>query len=433
MTPIERQARAKILARPLRGSLLSDSKLSIATVILATTFNAILAVINANIVGLNSAVVIASEVLITATAAVLGLNGRIEVKQVWVALAGTLILIGFGTGLASGHIDPKFMRDVLLIPVFVILGLSCSRRDVIRTVMILQGIVLVFLLLEGISPTLYGKLLNVMGYYINTRGFEEKQFWNGSSDLFISATRPGERFIGGLDLHRLSSIFLEPVSLGNYCVIVAAVMAALWSSLSLQQRVFLALTELMILVGSDGRFAAVAIVFIVGMRFIAPLLPRSAPWFYLPGVVAAGGLAVVCLDLQAGGDDFKGRTAGSIVLLSHLDGASLLGFTTTLAYHAMDSGIAYLVLSQSLLGTAIIWSFVSLGLPRDDEPSVVMTHAVCLYVSLLLLISYSLFSIKTAALLWFSYGAIARPVADRMAAAVRRRPLVPVMPRERTE
>ena len=409
--------------RLLRGALVSDATLSVATVVVATIFNAILAAINAHVAGLNSGVVIGSEVLITGLAVVLGLHGRLAVKQIWIGFAGLLILLGFGTGLASGHIDPKFMRDVLLIPVFVLLGLACSRRDVIRTVMILQTVVFAVLLLEGISPTTYSSLLNVMGYYINTRGFQDAQFWNASSDLFISATRPGERFIGGFELHRLSSIFLEPVSLGNYCVIVAAVMAALWSMLTLPQRIVLLVSEAAILVGCDGRFAAVAILIIIGMRFVGPILPRTIPWFYLPGVLAVGGLGVFLLKLPPGGDDFTGRMAGSIVLLSQLGGASLLGFTTPLAYHAMDSGIAYLVLSQSLFGTVIVWSFVALGLPQDDAPSVIMAHAVCLYVALLLLISYSLFSIKTAALLWFCYGAIARPVAERVA-AVRRRPLI---------
>lgn len=396
----------------------SDAALAVAVVVSATLFNAGLALLNAHGLSMNSGAVIACEMLITGAAAVLGLHGRLALKQAWLALAGLVFVFALVNGFGSGGFDPKFIRDVLLIPIFVLLGLSCDRREAVRTVMILQVTVVAVMLFEAVRPEDYGRLFDVMSYYVNTRGFQTDQFWNKDSDLFVSATRPGERFLlGGLDIHRLSSVFLEPVSLGNYCVVVAIVAAALWPSLSVRQRVFVVVSEALILVGCDGRFATVAIMLIIALRFAAPALPRYSNALYLPALLAVAALVVTVFAVPAGGDDFSGRTAGSIHVLSLMSVPALLGFTSFYAYQVMDSGIGYLLFSQSLVGAIVIWGFIALGMPQRDRATIVTAHAVSLYVALLLLISYSFFSIKTAALLWFSYGAIARPVAGRQRAA----------------
>lgn len=382
-------------------------------VIVATLFNAGLAIVNAHGVSISSGTVIASEVVVTAAALLFGIQGHLPAQRVWLTLAGLILVFALANGFGSGGFDPKFIRDVLLIPIFILLGLSSGRRDLIRVILILQVIVVAVMLFEAVRPEDFGHFFSVMSYYISSRGFQAESFWNTDSDLFVSATRPGERFlIEGLGIHRLSSVFLEPVSLGNYCVIVAMVTAALWTSLTRGQRIFILVTEAAILVGCDGRFATVSIAAIVALRFAAPVLPRYSNWFYLPGVLALAALAVAVLALSPIGDDFPSRTAGSIAALSRMRWKDLMGFSTYFAYQVMDSGISYLVYSQSLIGALVIWTFVALGLPQGDRPSAAMAHAVSLYIALNLMISYSVFSIKTAALVWFSYGAIARPMAE---------------------
>ena len=383
---------------------------AIETVVLAAVlFNAVLAVVNANVAPLNSGVVIACEGALTVAALTLGVDGRQSLKMRWIVLSALIVAFGIANGFGSGKIDPKFIRDVLLIPVFVLLGLSATRDDLIRIMLRLQWLVIAVMLFEAIMPDVYGRVFNVMSYYINTRGFQTESFWNGDSDLFVSATRPGERFLlAGLNIHRLSSVFLEPVSLGNYCVLVAMVAAVFWSSLTFRQRIFLCLTNLMILIGCDGRFATVSIVLIVALRAIAPRLPPFSNWLYLPGILAVSALLVGLLHISPAGDDFPSRTAGSITALSHIDAAGLLGYSGPFSYSVMDSGIAYLVYSQSLCGAVLIWTFVALGMPQQERAARIMLHAVSLYFALNLLISYSVFSIKTAAFLWFAYGCVSR-------------------------
>lgn len=378
----------------------------------ATLFNAVLALVNANVASLNSGTVIACEALLTVCALMLGIDGHQPDKTKWLLLAVFIVALDIVLGLGSGGFDPKFVRDVLIIPVFVLLGLSSRDGDLLRCLTVLQCIVLAVMLFEAVSPEVFGRVFNVMGYYINTRGFQAESFWNGDSDLFVSATRPGERFLfASLGIHRLSSVFLEPVSLGNYCVLSAMIVAVLWERLTVAQRLFFCITDAMILVGCDGRFATVSIAVLIALRVVAPTLPRYSHWLYLPGVLGLAGLWVSVFAISPLGDDFPSRTAGSIAVLSHITPAGLLGFMGPASYGVMDSGIAYLLYSQSLCGVALIWSAVALFMPQEHRLARAMAHLTGLYLTLNLLISYSVFSIKTAALLWFAYGHLARHAA----------------------
>ncbi len=96
----------------------------------------------------------------------------------------------------------------------------------IHVMMMLWGVVLAVILLEAVCLPCYTDLFAVKDFYINTRGIGEDEFTNLSSDLYVSATRPDARFLPFFDLHRMSSVFLEPVSLGNFVIVSVAFMMA---------------------------------------------------------------------------------------------------------------------------------------------------------------------------------------------------------------
>src|SRR5262249_54170721 len=139
---------------------------------------------------------------------------------------------------------------------------------------------------ELLFPDAYSRTFDILSYYVNTRNFSMRDFWNQDSSLFVSATRPDERFLlGFLNIHRASSIFLEPVSLGNYAIVVTAFTLAFWREMSAAKKIFFALTTLIIVVGSDGRLAATTCTALVLSSFIFPFLPRYSNVFYLPGAL----------------------------------------------------------------------------------------------------------------------------------------------------
>src|SRR5262249_20653418 len=147
-------------------------------VLAAQCFNAMLAAVNAHLAVLTSTSVIASEVAIVGAAHIIALSKYRREMDAWYALAGILVLIALLRSLATGQMDIKFLRDVLLIPTFVILGMVVDSRQLNRAVLVTQAIVLGLLFLEAFNVALYAEIFKIQDYYINTRGLQLHDFWN---------------------------------------------------------------------------------------------------------------------------------------------------------------------------------------------------------------------------------------------------------------
>jgi putative polymerase len=371
----------------------------------ALGFNAVLAVINAHVTALTSGSVIACEVLIVVGAQLLALSRYRKEMDAWYVLAGLLTVITLLRSVATEALEPKLLRDVLLIPTFTALGMVFDTQRLNRLVLVIHAIVIAFLLLEMSSPAFYSDLFKIQNYYVQTRGFQVGDFWNTSSVLFVSATRPEQRFFPFFDLHRMSSIFLEPVSLGNYCVTITAFLCARWHTLGMTGKSFLIGGNVAAIVACDGRFAAVACGAIAALALIAARFPNRSTVLYLPAITGVVLLAVLLGGLHVG-DDFSGRIAFTADLLSRFDVQDFLGISDRYAKLAVDSGLAYFIVTQSIIGLCAVWLFIVYASAEARMEQVRYNHALCLYVSLLLMVSYALFTIKTAALLWFIHGCL---------------------------
>jgi putative polymerase len=244
----------------------------------------------------------------------------------------------------------------------------------------------------------------VLDYYVNTRDFAANSFWNTESTLFLSATRPGARFFSFVDWHRGSSIFLEPVSLGNYCVIAAILIMACWHEMTNTARSYATGSTLFLLLDSDGRLATVSIgIVLFAVCFVRQISSRWSV-LYLPIITLLAAGYISAFDISGAADDFKGRVAGTIDQLSRIDATGLLGQNARAAENAADNGIVYFILSQSLIGVIVIWFWVCL-FPRGlTISSRLYFHAIALFIPLNLLVSYSFFSIKVASIIWFFFG-----------------------------
>lgn len=372
--------------------------------IAAICFNAVLSVINGHVVALARVHVVIAEILVYAGALAVIVFRADRRMWPWFMLTLFIISMGLLVSLGSGGFNAKYIRDVLVIPVFIMLGMTYQRATFVRPLTIIQTVVFLVAVLEVASPDTFAELFKILDYYVNTRDFAANSFWNTESTLFVSATRPGARFFGFVDWHRVSSIFLEPVSLGNYCVVAAMLILACWNETGRAMRAYLVATTLFLLVACDGRLAAVSIFMIVLIRLFFHQLSSRWALIYLPAILLLSALYVWAFNVSDTSDNFTGRVAGSMATLALIDLPGLLGLSASSAESAQDSGIAYFVLSQSLLGVVVIWLSICL-FPRGNSPaSRVYVHAVALFISLNLLISYSFFSIKVASLIWFFYG-----------------------------
>lgn len=372
--------------------------------ILAVCFNAILAMLNGHGVTLQRGHVVFAEIAIYAAAlAILVFNADRRMLP-WFLLAFFIVLNGLLLSLGNGAFNPKYMRDVLVIPIFIMLGMTYNSQSLTRPIVILQTIVFAVALVEAVRPEAYSEIFQILKYYVNTRDFAEKSFWNSESTLFVSATRPGDRFFGFVDLHRLSSVFLEPVSLGNYCVIIAIFLIACWRQLGVGVRLYLAVSTFALLVGCDGRLAAASILMIlIGTFFVRHLSSRWSV-FYLPVMLLLSVLFVLNSNVDPTQDNFSGRVAGSIGTLARVDFSGLLGLDAESSGQAGDSGITYFVVTQSFFGVAIIWLAICLIPAGREYCTRLYVHAIAIFIPLNLMVSYSFFSIKVASLMWFCFG-----------------------------
>jgi putative polymerase len=393
-----------------RGGSFAESRLlAIAPgliLIASVTFNSGLAVVNANIAPLSSSIVMLVEGLLTCAAlGVAILRWRPGMAPLIVVMA-LIFLFGVLRTISTGELQPKYIRDVMIIPVFLLLGMASSEQHLARTVLIIHTIVLIVFVIEALLPDLHSKLFNIQDYYINTRGTRADQFYNTNSDLFISATRPDARYFPFITDARMSSIFLEPVSLGNYCSIIAAFASSCFRRLGWPATIYLGATTVLLLVGCDGRLAVLASLIIIAAAFVTPYLPPFSAIIYMPLAALSLFSLAGLVGLKAGTDDFAGRLAGTVELGHRFELLDVLGLSNQLVDSTVDSGLAYLIVTQSLPGLILLWMFIAWHVSEETAEQVRFTHALCLYITLSMLVSYSLLTIKTAAILWFIQGAL---------------------------
>jgi putative polymerase len=372
------------------------------------SFNPLLAMVNAHVRPLGAAPVAAAELALVAAAHAFALSRFRPEMRVWYALMAILVAFALYRGLGVEGFSVRYLRDVLIIPTFVLLGLAVSRQIAIRCYLAVHAVVCAVALFEVLSLDLYSSLFSVQSYYVNTRGVDIEQFTAEGSDLYVSAVRPEARFFAFVDLHRVSSVFLEPVSLGNYAILSTVFLTAWRQDLRPALFVALAISTFLLMIASDGRLAFISAVIILAAAMMVRLLPRNSAVLYAPLTILAMFMATSWFGLRSGVDDFPGRIAYSVELLHQFRLADLLGLSDRLAASAVDTGFAYMIISQSIMGATVLWLFVVLGMPEHTLAQRRMKHGICLYLVLTMTVSFSFLTIKTAGLLWFAYGATVR-------------------------
>jgi len=152
---------------------------------------------------------------------------------------------------------------------------------------------------------------------------------------------------------------------------------------------------------------------------VAPQLPRKSALLYLPAALVGAVILVVAVQPNSMDDNFPGRVAFGVELLTRFDIWEWLGNSDRLVGPAADSGIAYTITTQSIVGLIAFWIFLVVNAAERTPEQIKYLHALCVFIVLTLLVSYSLFSIKTAALLWFIHGSFQMSAMPRTSAVVR--------------
>ncbi len=377
-------------------------RLAVATLIATLTFNAVLCFVNTRVAQVSDTVVIGAEEILVVTALALGLGRDAKpyiVLGIFLSYAALLMAL-------RPLLDLKAVRDFVIPIAFYLLGRRWGDPRMADRVALLGGlIVLIFGVFEATALDTYVDFFNIAKYYVardSAATGVAVQTGSGpqTSALFTSGFRWDARTIlPFLGPHRSSSVFLEPVSMGNFGAILY-----LWSLYrkDMTGRWLTMVIGLGAIVLADARFGLY--VCILGTAAFAAA-PRILPpwWFSLPFVIMSGfaiyGFTSPEVDWT---NDFAGRMLWTARLITSLSDGAVWGLSVEKPFLA-DSGYAYSLNQIGLVGVFGLWALF-IFMPLQSEGAWRFKCCAATYICLLLVISGSVYSIKTAALLWFMLG-----------------------------
>jgi len=400
------------------GAQAAQSTLAITVVCATVLFNLVLCFVNTTLFGIGTNAVVATEIVLIGVA--LGITWYRSYTLYAILLASTAYF--FAVMLIRSEFDPKIARDFLIPIVFFFVGNQLgSLRLADRMVTLLIVIALGVAAFEWLALDTYLHYFDVIHYYL-ARGTEQTLesdsaaglFIKGSDSaagLFVNATRFGERtLLPFLGEHRASGIFMEPVSAGNFGAIAFA-----WVVLRDRSRVWIFAAKILaiatILVLADARFGFYVCIFTLVIYLAAPVT-RPTMLFLAPFLAVVALLTYAYVDPKQGWDNsIVGRFLSSGRSIATLDGWQALGLRISEVFtsgYAGDSGYGYVLAKVGLVGLAAFWALFVYA-PSSDPNAQRFRNFIAFYLVSLLTISASLFSIKTAALLWFLYGTLNIP------------------------
>ncbi len=381
-------------------------------IIAAITFNALLCFVNTHVAPISNAYVVGSEAIII-TITILACYRFIDPK--YAVIITTLLVyttvLAFLRALTSPDegMNLKIIRDFLIPVIFLLLGKGVNSIKVAdRIVHVATAIILSFALFEYTSLAGFLKVFNVVDYYV-ARGTldaaDPSLQW--AQGLMMSGMRPPDQgrellsFLGG---HRVSSLFLEPIGLGNFGCLIAF-WAIARSRMEHRLRLWSIAAGIVLIILSDTRFNASFFALGVFILLVSPRLTTPVV-VVLPFVVMAvlyiAAASVPPQDLILQGLSLKDRLLYSGGVLLKFDLYNWFGLK---ASQTFDSGYAYVISHVGLLGFAAFWLwFMTLG--GRSRAFYAFRNTAAVYFAALFCISSSQFTIKTAALLWFLMGAL---------------------------
>lgn len=401
---------------PLRSDAPVSTKSISAILIASVVYQAVLALVHTHFYRASAFAVGSAEFLIY-LACLLVLAKRIRLEFVaFVALVFAYLLL---LSIFRSALEFKGLRDAMIPLLFYWLGRHVADIDYAdRMLKILVAVVLAFGFFELFYLDQYTRLLNIFSYYASTGTVTVATNFVTDSALNLNGLRPegiGRTVLPELlGSHRVSSVFLEPVSLGNFSVIVAAWGLSKPRS-EYKQMLFFLLSAITLIALSDSRYGLIVVTSLIAIRIVVTGRLNTAA-IILPFV------SIVVLVLI--GLFFEGRVADNIMGRLFWTGSTLVGFNVekilgiqgfNIGYG--DMGYAYLLSRWGVLLCIALWAALWLVKMPDERGERFRAYAA-LYISLILTVSgTSFFALKTAGLLWFLMGSCSNLKAKKAPAS----------------
>lgn len=377
-----------------------------AVVGLCLFFNFFLCFINTNVATISSVEIILCEMILVGMAAVAGFYRIDRLKLFWLVVLFAQILLIFALSALNGDLLAKPLRDIIIVPVFIALGLAAYRIDFTRILLCFGGLVVVAALCEAFLTHSYLSVFNIREFYV-AKGILEEGKPITDIDVFASGVRPGGRFL--LDIpgvHRVSSVFLEPVSLGFYAFISGAYIIAVKDSVSKSAYVAGLAMSMILIWLSDARMALGALLLTWALRPLLVRLDHRLSVLILPLLFLIAYILEIGEFLGTTGEGVGARIHSTLGVLDDTTLEIFMGVSKYESPFVADSGLGYLINDQGFLGLLLFWLppiFFLRDMPKEGR---IYMFGIGFYLALGMLLSQAIFTIKTAALLWFCYGYI---------------------------
>jgi putative polymerase len=385
---------------------LSDQRLLTFIIVASVGYQSLLCLINNFVMPASRPLVGLAEAIILLACAPL-LVRRLLPGVVSLACAAAAILCVLG--LLNEQLNIKAFRDIAIPLCYFWLGCNIGKPEMAdRALRAAIWVVIAMGLFELFFVDRYTEIFDIFGYYVNIGSLLPVTDYVRESRLQFNGIRPegiGRTLLPGLlGPHRVSSVFLEPVSLGNFATLCAA-----WGIARDKQEwrkgLFFVAAAIFMMVLSDSRFALMTVSLFVVIRVL--LQGKLVNIAVISPVLAVGMLVVVGLmtNNTTGGlvdDDLRGRLAYSGWSLMEFDLPMLMATNIRDAYP--DEGYAHMLSTFGLPLCLLFWLCFWL-LPMPSERSSRFRALVSVYIALILCISgSSFFALKSAGLLWFLVG-----------------------------
>lgn len=387
----------------------SDQRLVTGILLAAVSYQALLCLMNT--FGLRASVTLvgATEALIMLSCLPFLLR-RLLPGLLFIALvAGAYFCIA---AIFTGQLNPKTFRDLAIPLCFFWLGCNLGRPELVERALIPIIVVIIALgFFELFMLDTYTRFFDIFSYYVSTGILKPITEFVRESKLQLNGTRPegiGRTLLPWLlGNHRVSSVFLEPVSLGNFATILAA-WGLSYDARDWRKGLFFVGSAVVMIVLCDSRFALLLLPLLLAVRLLrgtALNLTILAPFVAVSLVLLIGATSTEY------GDNLMGRLALSGWALLDFDLDML--FALTIPPYFGDMGYAYLLAGFGLPVSLLLWFSLWLQ-PFPDERSRRFRALAACYIALILAVSgTSLFAFKTSAVFWCMLGCLLQNPAAR--------------------
>ncbi|MBR0557787.1 hypothetical protein J5J10_19035 [Ciceribacter sp. L1K23] len=361
------------------------------------TLNLFLCFVNTRVFGIGQSHLMLAEMAVVGTALVAAMSRQIGLYAVAALFCSYIVFL---SALRQEN-DLKVLRDVLIAIAFYFMGLrSANLKLADRLVAASAVLVLLVGFFEYFATDVYLQYFNILGYYIARGTIKVEEAFGATTGLFGSGMRPEARtLLPFLGEHRVSSVFLEPVSAGNYGALIYC-----WAltRAGMRWRRFVVMAALAVIIMADARFGFFTCILVTLLLPFFRIIPKLV-WFVAPFLLLAALASYGIISQTDGGaNDIAGRFNVTAHLLAQLSPSVVFGWQTTDQFTA-DSGFAYTLTQFGIVGFIMLWG-AAVYAPARTAGGWRFHAAVLVYLLLLMLISNSFYSIKTAGLMWFLVG-----------------------------